>query len=124
MSDKFSIPMSLPVDSDGFLRREWRECPTCEREMRWLVAPPDEDAVPDPEGGFYCPYCGVQAPPEGWWTKAQLQFASETAAAEVVAPKLRDFADDYRAAQQTWRNAPYRGEQAPNRGARADERNR
>jgi hypothetical protein len=28
-----SIPMSLPLDGDGFLRRE---CPKCERQFKWL----------------------------------------------------------------------------------------
>ena len=26
--------MEIPLDSDGFLRRE---CPTCEREFKWLL---------------------------------------------------------------------------------------
>src|SRR6266511_2386951 len=30
MSDEIHLSMSLPLDSDGFLRRE---CPTCEREI-------------------------------------------------------------------------------------------
>ena len=32
---EFSIEMSLPLDSDGFLRRQ---CPACEREFKWLHA--------------------------------------------------------------------------------------
>lgn len=59
--DEVALSMSLPLDSDGFLRRE---CPTCERELKWLVSADDEDdedgGVPD--GGYFCPYCGVHMP--------------------------------------------------------------
>ena len=33
MNDEIRVPVSLPLDSDGFLRRE---CPTCEREYKWF----------------------------------------------------------------------------------------
>jgi hypothetical protein len=36
MSDEVQLSMSLPLDGDGFLRRE---CPTCEREFKWLPSP-------------------------------------------------------------------------------------
>jgi hypothetical protein len=38
MSD-MSVSMSLPLDEDGFLRRE---CPTCERQFRWWHTPDEE----------------------------------------------------------------------------------
>lgn len=44
--------MSVPLDSEGFLRRE---CPTCEREFKWKPAGEDEEATPAPEGGYFCP---------------------------------------------------------------------
>jgi DNA-directed RNA polymerase subunit RPC12/RpoP len=90
MSEKFSIGMSLPLDSDGFLRRE---CQTCEREFKWRPNSAGEDEpTPMPDGGYFCPYCGVQAPTDAWWTKAQAELAQRTAAAEVVGPMLDDFA--------------------------------
>jgi hypothetical protein len=85
MSDEVSIPMSLPLDGDGFLRRE---CPTCEREFKCLVSQDDDDATPAPEGGYFCPYCAVQAPPDAWWTKDQLETAKALMYREVVAPEL------------------------------------
>jgi len=91
VDDRIELNMSLPLDADGFLRRE---CPTCEREFKWRPAPEGEEGeegVPAEDGGYYCPYCGVQAPLGSWWTKAQLELAQQTAAAEVLGPLLGDF---------------------------------
>ncbi len=61
--DEVTLGMSIPLHSDGFLRRE---CPTCEREFKWLPNTNDEDDADDgeplPSGCYLCPYCGVQAP--------------------------------------------------------------
>jgi hypothetical protein len=52
MSDvELSIP--FPLDDDGFLRRE---CPTCDREFKWLPAHDETEATPPPAGGYFCPY--------------------------------------------------------------------
>lgn len=82
------IPMSVPLDSDGFIRRE---CPTCERELKWRPTPDGEEGAPTPEGGYFCPYCAVQAPPASWWTKAQLEAAEAKIHNEIVKPMLDDF---------------------------------
>jgi hypothetical protein len=37
--DDVTLEMSMPLDSDGFLRRE---CPTCEREFKWFSTPEEE----------------------------------------------------------------------------------
>lgn len=34
MDEEISVPVSPPVDQDGFLRRE---CPTCEKQFKWYV---------------------------------------------------------------------------------------
>jgi hypothetical protein len=85
--------MSIPLDSDGFLRRE---CPTCEREFKWQHTPEqeggDQPAVAD--GGYFCPYCGVQAPTDAWLTKAQVALAQNIVATQIVGPMLKDFAND------------------------------
>lgn len=85
------VGMSLPLDSDGFLRRE---CPTCEREFKGLYTADTESATPPQDGGYFCPYCGIQAPPESWFTQAQIDLARNTVATEVVGPMLQDFARD------------------------------
>jgi hypothetical protein len=106
MSEKI-IPMNLPLDSDGFLRRQ---CSSCERQFKWhpnqqetaldrddgLIAETlgedDKDSYPNPEY-YYCPYCREPATPDAWWTKEQLEYGKSLAAAEILGPQLRDFAD-------------------------------
>lgn len=91
--DDVTLGIALPLDTDGFLRRE---CPTCEREFKWFPNPdpesdgPMDNTVPD-EAGYYCPYCGVQAPADGWLTKAQVEAVENMAALQVVGPMLKDF---------------------------------
>ncbi|MHB1344948.1 MAG: hypothetical protein ACYCX3_11420 [Thermoleophilia bacterium] len=87
MSDSANIPMSLPLDGEGFLRRE---CPTCEREFKWATSPEGE-SEPVADGGYFCPYCGIQAPPDAWWTNAQLALAESIISREVVLPGLDEF---------------------------------
>ncbi len=85
--------MSLPLDGDGFLRRER---PTCEREFKWLPSPDpeaDEDAVAETgsaeaPGSYYCPYCAVTAPPSAWLTKAQVVVMHELLRRELVDPEF------------------------------------
>ena len=84
--DEHTTSMSVPLDSDGFLRRE---CPTCEREFKWL--PSDESDEGDP-GGYYCPYCTIQAPTNHWLTQAQVEMAKHVVTREFVDPMMRDFA--------------------------------
>jgi hypothetical protein len=91
-----AMEMTLPLDSDGFLRRE---CPTCEREFKWLCTPADVEALEDteaqvPDGGYFCPYCGVQAEPNSWLTRAQAELADSMVATRVLGPMLKDFEDD------------------------------
>jgi hypothetical protein len=91
MAEEFSI--LLPLDSGGFLRRQ---CPTCEREFKWLGST-DEDAPPAavPDAGYHCPLCGVQAASDAWWTRPQLDLATATAAKEIVGPELENMADKF-----------------------------
>ena len=62
------------------------------------------------DSGYFCPYCGVQALADAWFTKAQLAFAQRIAEVEVVEPMLKKFADDiertFRSAGMTTRSAP------------------
>jgi len=88
VGEEKTTSMALPLDSDGFLRRE---CPTCEREFKWLAATGDDDATPAPDGGYFCPYCSVQAPPDAWFTPAQLERARATVAHDLVVPELKRF---------------------------------
>jgi hypothetical protein len=89
-----SIPIDLPLDADGFLRRE---CPTCERQFKWWPTPPPEESSEEaqeaPEA-YYCPYCHEPANPGAWWTKEQLEYVQRLAVAEVLRPEVRRFKND------------------------------
>ncbi|QRY42323.1 hypothetical protein JVX92_14900 (plasmid) [Microbacterium hominis] len=70
MNDEIRVSVSLPLDSDGFLRRE---CPTCEREFKWFNHDEgDHDA--EPASQYFCPLCGEPAAMDQWWTPAQVEY--------------------------------------------------
>jgi hypothetical protein len=69
------IAISIELDTDGFVRRA---CPTCEYEFKWLYTDDDESESSEPDDrGFFCPYCGVQAQPDQWFTKAQVAYIQQ-----------------------------------------------
>jgi hypothetical protein len=71
------ISISLPLDSDGFIRRE---CPNCERQFKWHDGPANADAeAAEAPSVYYCPLCGRSAGHNEWWTKEQLVFIEESA---------------------------------------------
>ena len=86
-----TLPMSLPLDSEGFLRRE---CPACERQFKWWASQPGggdgDDAVNETVEAYFCPYCYEPAAPDAWWTKEQRAYAQQLVAAEVIGPRMRD----------------------------------
>ena len=90
MDDDQTIEMSVPLDEDGFLRRE---CPTCEREFKWLNSEAGE-SEPVPMGGYYCPYCRVQAPPEQWFTKEQVELAKNRVERDILGPEFEKMSRD------------------------------
>jgi len=84
--------MTLPLDSDGFLRRQ---CPACGREFKWRPTPTTGEAVAEPPAppahAYFCPYCFQPAPPDSWWTDRQVEHAKQVALAEALGPQLRRF---------------------------------
>lgn len=71
--DHIEIPMTLPLDTDGFLRRE---CPNCERQFKWHHGPANEEAEQhDEPPAYHCPLCGEPAGHDAWWTQEQLGYA-------------------------------------------------
>lgn len=79
--------MPFPLDH-GFLRRE---CPHCEREFKWHHGPTDDrpqDAL-DPDV-YWCPYCGEPAPLDEWWTRVQLEFATQS----LAGPAMQEIANE------------------------------
>lgn len=79
------IPVSLPLDSDGFLRRE---CPTCEQQFKWFNHA-EGSADAETVDQYFCPLCGVAAGVDSWWTPTQLAFMEQS-----VGPALDDLVKD------------------------------
>jgi endogenous inhibitor of DNA gyrase (YacG/DUF329 family) len=75
MDDEISISVSVPLDQDGFLRRE---CPTCEQQFKWY-AHNDGDSDAEIVSQYFCPLCGEPSGVDTWWTPAQLEFAQREA---------------------------------------------
>jgi len=89
----FKMSISLPLDKDGFLRRE---CPLCCREFKLLLEEKelgdlaqkgidsflleeketenDSDDSDDQQKEYICPYCGQASSDNSWWTKEQLAY--------------------------------------------------
>ena len=126
--DDLTLEMSMPLDSDGFLRRE---CPTCEREFKWYYTSDEQgDAAPIADGGYFCPYCGVQAETNTWLTQAQAGLAQNMVATQVLGPMLEEFGDDMKGIARSsgglisaeLKYDAARGAGAANRGRRHDPR--
>ncbi|MGV9880709.1 hypothetical protein [Streptomyces sp. NPDC003006] len=84
------IQMTLPLDHDGFLRRQ---CPRCVRQFKWHHGPANEEAEQQPApAAYYCPLCGQPAGMDSWWTQEQLEYAQGVtlpAAAREIEQELR-----------------------------------
>lgn len=72
MDDEYEIQVSVPLDSDGFLRRE---CPHCMRQFKWHDGPANEEAEQYARPGAYsCPLCGQPAADDSWHTPEQVDL--------------------------------------------------
>lgn len=81
----YELEINLPLDEDGYLRRQ---CPICGREFKWLNSDQDESGDVGIPSEYFCPYCGVPAPPDEWWTQEQLTLIEGTVMDQVVEPGL------------------------------------
>lgn len=87
--DEIEIPVTMPLDSDGFLRRE---CPTCEQEFKWY-AHEQGDADAEPVDQYFCPLCGVPSGVDTWWTPAQVEYV-QGSAGPALDQSVQDLVDD------------------------------
>jgi hypothetical protein len=71
--------ISVPLDSDGFLRRE---CPACEQQFKWRASGPDDEV--EHVDQYFCPLCGRPAGPDAWWTHEQLENAKAAIVPEAL----------------------------------------
>ncbi len=83
--EETEFALSFPADEDGFFRRA---CPTCTREFKWLHSEGSDS--PGPPAEYFCPYCGVAAEPDQWWTEEQARYVEEEVVARVVGPALQE----------------------------------
>lgn len=79
------IPFEIPLDSDGYLRRQ---CPRCERCFKWR---PENEGDEGDEGEqtaqtvlYHCPYCAEESASDQWWTDEQVDYAQGLAAIEAM----------------------------------------
>lgn len=79
MDDEISISVTLPLDSDGFLRRE---CPTCEHQFKWFNHQ-EGDADAESVDQYFCPLCGVAAGVDAWWTPDQIEYAQAAGGPDI-----------------------------------------
>ncbi len=85
------IHLSLPLDSDGFLRRA---CPTCSREFKWFSS--DAEAEGPAAEEFFCPYCGVPAAPDEWFTLEQSTYIEAEVLDQALSPSLDELRETTR----------------------------
>lgn len=92
--DDIEMTVTLPLDSDGFLRRE---CPHCERQFKWHDGPANEEAEQheDPSA-YYCPLCGEPAGLDSWWTREQLDYAEGSMKPVAMQALADEFAKSFR----------------------------
>ena len=79
MDEEIRVRVSLPLDSDGFLRRE---CPSCEREFKWF-SHNEGDPNAEPVTQYFCPLCGQPSGLDSWWTPAQLEYGYGSAGGAI-----------------------------------------
>ncbi|HVB25015.1 MAG TPA: toll/interleukin-1 receptor domain-containing protein [Ktedonobacteraceae bacterium] len=81
--DEISISIPLPLDKDGFLRKE---CPNCGRQFKHRQDKQTE--TQESQEGYYCPYCSTLADAGKWYTAQQLEYMQQQLTAEVMNPNL------------------------------------
>jgi len=73
MSEEVIGVMELPLDAEGFVRRQ---CPHCRREFKWHESPSQTvDAIEEED--YHCPYCSGRS--ADWLTDAQLEVVQKVA---------------------------------------------
>jgi hypothetical protein len=85
------IQVSIPLDGDGFVRRE---CPNCKQQFKWHDGPANEEAESKPAPpSYYCPLCGEPAREDSWFTQEQLAFIEGNAAPVMMREFERELKD-------------------------------
>lgn len=81
VDDEIEVEVSLPLDSDGFVRRE---CPHCLGQFKWHNGPANEEAEQQARpSAYHCPFCGQPAGDQSWFTQEQTDFIEQAVAPEA-----------------------------------------
>ena len=100
MSDKVSIPVSIPTDENGLLGRECLEC------ERYFKLKPGTGL---PTSHCHCPYCEYEGDTKTFWTPAQIEYAQSIALNEVVdkflKPSLDSLVKSFKDLERVTRNS-------------------
>ena len=81
MHGEYIFQVSVPLDTDGFVRRE---CPHCSRQFKWHSGPANEEAENHARPPAYnCPLCGLPAPDDSWNTPEQIELIERAARAQM-----------------------------------------
>jgi ribosomal protein S27E len=79
MDDEIHFAVDLPLDDDGFLRRQ---CPSCENEFKWFSSDEvDGDSATTQQ--FFCPLCGQAAGVDAWYTDQQAEYIQQVGTPEI-----------------------------------------
>lgn len=85
MTDEIRMPMEVPLDSDGYLRRQ---CPTCDKQFKWYVHDTGEpEAISTDQ--YFCPLCGQASSADTWITSEQLEHGRR-----LLAPQMEQHVQD------------------------------
>jgi hypothetical protein len=76
------ISVPLPLDNDGFLRRQ---CPHCNSQFKWHHGPANEEAEQATSpSAYHCPLCGQPAETDRWNTDEQNEYVEGVATPAVI----------------------------------------
>lgn len=92
MEDSMELFLSytLPLDNEGFLRRQ---CPNCEGQFKWHSGPANAEAEEYPDAEvYYCPLCGTPAEVDQWFTDEQVEHI-QSEASRAAMPLLDQMVD-------------------------------
>lgn len=91
------ISVTLPLDADGFLRRQ---CPSCDGQFKWHDGPANEEAeLEAPPISYYCPLCGLPASHDQWWTHEQAGYIQAAAMPAVMQTVQDELSEAFRGAK-------------------------
>jgi hypothetical protein len=88
------IPIRFPTDEHGLTGRE---CPECKRyfKVKFGTGLPTSECT--------CPYCGIKAAHDQFFTDAQIEYAKSVAVREALGPSLRELENSLRRLESSTR---------------------